>query len=258
MSEYQKLFSELRYEVWKVGFLNAFLNAAIAFFVSNIVMTLIKERYVYSVIPAAIVFAWSFIAKIRKYNLKRIEEGNPEVAEILRTANDNSDKDDLMVHALFLELMQKMETVTAGVFINAKQTTLKIILIAALAFIPVVITSFTPFLIMNNPLAGLSIQNILPGHQTLAPTTPIADAGNRDIYGNKDIMNLGNQKLDITATSSAGGVDFTKTSDATGNKFTYNDYPVQPSAEQTTAGTGGVATDSALINDYSCKTKKTC
>lgn len=257
MDNYKHVFRDLRYEVWKVGFLNAFLNAALIFFISNIILTIIKERYIYSIVPAAIVFLWSLISKLRQYTLKRIEEGNPEVADILRTANDNKDKDELMVHALFLDLMQKMETVTAGIFINPRTMLLKLGTIAVLAFIPLLITNFTPFLIMDNPLAGLTVQGIMEG-KPLAPITPIADEGQRDIYGNKDIITLGNEKLDITAVTGPGSIDFTKKTDASGNQFRSNDYPIDVQAEQTTAGTGGIASDSELINDYSCKTKKTC
>lgn len=259
MNEYDKVFSELRYEVLKVSALNAFLNAALAFFISNIVFTVIRERYIYSLVPAIIVFAISFFTKMRQYTLKRIEEGNPEVAEILRTAHDNAGKDNLLVHGLFMDLIQKMETVSAGVFIDAKQTTVKLGVIAFLAFVPLLITSFVPFLIVDNPLAGLSVQSILrPGSEVLAPTAAIGDAGNRDIYGNPEVVALGNEKLDITARSGGGGVDLSQKQDASGNSFRYNDYPVQPEAQQTTAGTGGKASDSALINEYSCKTKGQC
>lgn len=260
MNDYQNLFKDLRYEVWKVSFLNAFLNAAIAFFISNIICTLINTRYIFSLVPAIIVFIYSFWRKVRQYTLRKIEEGNPEVAEILRTAHDNKSNDSLLVHALFLELMQRMETVTAGVFIHPKRTLFKMLAIAILAFVPIIITSFLSFLIIDNPFAGadVAIRNALNGDEALAPVTPIDDAGDRDIYGNRDVVNLGNEKLDITTNSGAGGVDFTKTEDAQGRTFRQNDYPLDVSAEQTTAGTGGNVEESDLVNDYSCKTKGTC
>jgi hypothetical protein len=259
MSEYKRLFRDLQYEIWKVAFLSSFLNAAIAFFVSNIVFTFIKVSYLYSVVPAVIVFTWSFTRKVRKYTLRKIEEGNPEVAEILRTAHDNSHGDNLMVHALFLELMQKMETVTAGVFINPQRMVGKFFIIGVLAFIPILITSFMPFLIIENPLADFD-QAVRGSFEEspLAPILPIEDAGERDIYGDEDVLSLGNEKLDITAGSGAGGVDFTNPEAAGGNNFKYNDYPVAVEGEQTTAGTGGRESEGDLINDYSCKTKGTC
>lgn len=259
MSDYKRLFRELRYEVWKVSFLNAFLNAAIAFFLFNIIFTIIKERYVYSLIPALIVFAWSFMRMARRYTLRRIEEGNPEVAEILRTAHDNHTKDTLMVHALFLELMQKMETVSAGVFINPKRALVKVALIAVLAMTPLLITGFLPFLIIDNPLPGIesSIRGAL-GDEPLAPTTAIEDAANRDIYGDKDVIALGNEELDITAASGQGGVDFTNTEDASGRNFRYNDYPTNVQAEQAESCPGcSVDPNNAdLINSYSNRTRQ--
>jgi hypothetical protein len=257
MSDYQKLFKELRYEIWKVAFLNAFLNAAIAFFLSNIIFTLFRERYIYSFIPAVIVFAWSFIRMTRRYTLKRIEEGNPEVAEILRTAHDNSEKDNLMVHALFLELMQKMETVTAGVFISAKSAMFKVLLITVLAITPVIITGALPFLIMDNPLADSGGLGGVLGVGGLAPTGSVDDAGERDIYGEREVVQLGNEKLEITASSGSGGADFTQQDEANGRAFKYNDYPTDVQAEQTTAGTGGREEEASLINQYSNYTRNT-
>lgn len=259
MTEYKAVFRELRYEVWKVAFLNSFLNAAIIFFAGNIVCTLLNQPYWFSVFPAIIAFGISFVSGTKKYSLRRIEEGNPEVAEILRTAHDNSDKDNLVVHALFLELLQKMETVTAGVFINPKKALIKLVIIAGLAFIPLLITSFTPFLIIQEPFANVNLGFIAPKNNQLAPTGAIDDPGVRDIYGNSEVVQLGNQRLDITAASSSGGVDFSQTSAATGNQFKYNDYPVDPTAQQTTAGSGGSASDADLINKYSeCARSGTC
>lgn len=258
MNEYNRIFKELRHEVWKVGFLNAFLNAAIVFFVGNIVCTIIRVSFTYSIIPAFIVFLWSYFGMLRRYTLKRIEEGNPEVAEILRTANDNSKQDNLVVHALFLDLMQRMETVTTGIFINPRSTALKLAAIGALAFVPLLITNFTPVIILDNPFDGFNINLGVGSSDSLVPLGDVVDAPERDIYGDQDVLQLGNERLDITAGTSQGGIDFTNPDSASGNAFRYNDYPVTVDAEQTTAGTGGVAAESSLINDFSCKTKKTC
>ncbi len=256
--EYAKVFKELRWEVWKVATLNAVLNSAITFFACNVIFTFIGISYMWSIIPTVLVLIISFLAMARRYTLRRIEEGNPEVAEILRTAHDNSSHDSLMVHALFIELMQKMETVSAGVFVSPQRTLAKVLAIAILAFLPIVITSFLPFLIIENPLAGATtaVQEVFEG--PLVPIGDIEDPGNRDIYGDRDVVQLGNEKLQITAGSSGSGIDFSKTEEATGNKFRGNDYPTDIVAESTTAGTGGKAEESALVNDYSCKTKGTC
>lgn len=258
MSEYNKVFWELRYEVWKVSFLNAFLSGALAFFICNILFTIIKVSVLYSLIPAIIVFGFSLYRGLRRYTLRRIEEGNPEVAEILRTAHDNSSKDDLMVHALFIELLEKMETVSAGVFIDGQKTTMKLAVIALLAFTPLLITAYVPSLTLDNPLVNLPLPRVLGTQAPLAPILPITEDGERDISGEKDVLRLGDEELDIT-TAAGGGFDFGKPQDATEKQFKYNDYPIDIVAEQTDAGSGGVeSSESGLINDYSCKTKGTC
>lgn len=257
--DYKAVFRELRYEVTKVAFLNAFLSAAILFFAANIFCTIFKISFWYSLVPAALTFIFLFTRMMRRYTLRRIEEGNPEVREILRTANDNSGKSSLMVHALFLELMQKLETVSAGVFISMKSTTTKLFIIALLAFTPLLIVNYAPILITGNPIEAFNWDRTFEGaREALAPVTPIADAGGRDLLGDQDIIALGNERLDITASSSQGGVDFTNTGDATGRRSSYNDYPDQVDVEQTTAGTGGSVEDADLINSYSCRRTGTC
>jgi hypothetical protein len=259
--EYGGVFRDLHYEVFKVAFLNAFLNGAIVFFIGNVLATILRFSFWYSLVPAGIVFLLNIFLTMRRYTLRRIEEGNPEVSEILRTAHDNQSHDGILVQALFVELFEKMETVSAGVFIDAGKTVFKLLGIAALAFTPLLVANYAPFLILDEPLSQLGILNAQQNaRDALAPVLPIGDAGDRDLSGQKDVIDLGNERLDITTAASQGGVDFSNTGDANGREFTYNDYPEDVSAEQTRAGTGGGgdASERDLINDYSCKTKGTC
>jgi hypothetical protein len=249
MSDYKHVFRELRYEVIKVAFLNAFLTAAIVFFAANVLGTILKISFWYSLVPAGLVFFILFIRMMSRYTLRRLEEGNPEVRELLRTAADNQGTDSLLVHALFLELMQKLETVSAGVFISARSTTTKFLVIAALAFAPLLLVNYAPFMITGNPIEHLTWNDAVSGaKQALAPVIPIADATDRNLTGEKDILALGNDKLDITANAGQGSVDFSNPAAAQQKQFGYNDYPDQVDAQQTTAGSSLDTQDAALIN----------
>jgi hypothetical protein len=253
------VFSDLRYEVAKVAFLNSFLNAAIVFFVANVLGTIFQFSFWYSLIPAVLVFLLGLFLTMRNYSLRRIEEGNPEVSELLRTAHDNRGRDSLLVQALFVDLFEKMETVSAGVFIDAGKTVGKLIAIAALAFAPLLVVNFVPFLILDEPLAQLGFSGAAQqARNALAPVLPIGDAGDRDLAGQKDIVELGNERLDVRTAANQGGVDFSNTGEAQGREFQYNDYPEDVSAEQTGAGTGGSLKEGDLINDYSCRVRGTC
>ena len=64
---------------------------------------------------------------------------------------------------------------------------------------------------------------------------------------------LGNERLDITANTGQGGVDFTSTGDTTNRRFGYNDYPDVVSAENTQAGTGGAGQDQELAMAFFCR-----
>ncbi len=258
MEGYQNVFGELRYEVAKVAFLNSFLNGAIVFFVMNVLATVLHISFWYSLVPATIVLIIGTVYTLSRYSLKRLEDGNPEVREMLRTAHDNKGKDSLLVHALFVDLLEKMDTVSAGVFINAGKTVIKLVVIAALAFTPLLIVNYVPGLMLNQPLSNLGLGVSGAARSALAPILPIEDAGERNLSGERDIIALGDDKLDITAASSQGGVDFGNPDEAYGKQFRYNDYPDAVVAEQSEAGTGGALDEADLINDYSCRVKGTC
>jgi len=258
MEGYQNVFRELQYEVGKVAFLNAFLNGAIVFFVANVLCTILHISFWYSLVPAVVVVIVGMLVTLSRYSLRRLEDGNPEVREMLRTASDNRGHDSLLVHALFVDLLERMDTVSAGVFINAGKTVIKLIVIAALAFTPLLIVNYAPFLMLDQPFSALGLGAAGAVRTALAPILPIDEAGERNLTGERDVIALGNEKLDITAAASQGGVDFGNPNDAAGKQFKYNDFPDTVVAEQANAGTGGSLEEADLINEYSCRVKGTC
>ncbi len=259
----RRLFRELRREVAKAVFLNELMNAAIVFFAINIVLTIFNMSFWPSVAVAVVMLAWRTARGFRKAVLVEIERGNPEVHEILRTAYEYQRENTLMAQGLLYELQRKLSTVSTGVLIKPKTVMTKLIAIALLAFMPALIISFTPYLIQANPLQNVNLGSIVNNQTTtgikdfFAPTK--LNTTNLT-YGDAQMLNLGNDKLNVQVRSGGSQVSFDQVGNPQSKTFTYNNYPSDITPQAAAASTGGVysAEDVQLINDYACQTKGAC
>lgn len=142
MRSIRKLFDEVWLEVMKVIFINAMLNTIILFFIVHLAFSLFDLPLLWSVYVAIAYFVYVSIKLVRRVQLERIERLNPELREILRTANDNMDKDNLMVRAMFRELMLRMSNVSSGSFLDKKHLIIKVIAITCLSMLLATLATF--------------------------------------------------------------------------------------------------------------------
>jgi hypothetical protein len=261
MAAIHSLFDELKFELMKVAVLNAFLDATIVFLVSLLVCNVFGIRMLYPLIIAGVFFVIDTWRYARKLSLSYIEEKNPTLREMLRTAADNRASDNLMSHALFAEVIEKVRNVSSGTFLNFQRLLLKIgtvflvsAILISLAFFNVNIQKF------ENPLAGLEnrFSSLFHGGPDAAANeTGIGAAG--DIYGEASIAKLGQQQLDVKLSQNLNQIDFTsvKNADAASNPD-LEDYPVDVQAQASAAYTGGLedVNDRKTAAEYSQEVKK--
>ncbi|RME52572.1 hypothetical protein D6783_04285 [Candidatus Woesearchaeota archaeon] len=154
-------------EIIKVVFVNAMLNTVIFFFVIHLVFSLFSIRALWSIYAATAYFVYTTYKQVRKVRLHVIEEKNPQVREILRTANDNMDEDNLMVRAMFRDLMERMKTVSGGSFLEARVVVVKILIITFLSVAIVLLASFRVDLgLFDNPFDAVFAWWQQGGNQT--------------------------------------------------------------------------------------------
>src|SRR3989338_8046361 len=105
MKTVRSLFREVKVEIYKVCFLYSFLNAATAFLTVRLLITRVNiHLLLFPLIIGILTFVASMIYYTDKYGFKQLEEGNPQIKEMLRTASDNVDQSsNILVQALFLE-----------------------------------------------------------------------------------------------------------------------------------------------------------
>ncbi len=261
MAAINALLHELRYELLKVVALNAFLDAIILF----LILLLVGNIFGIGIaLPAGIAAAFFLInawRRARKLNLRYVEERNPELREMLRTAADNKASDSLMAHALFSEVIERVRGVSSGTFLNFQGLVTKIgitftlsIFILGLAFFNVNIQKF------ENPLAGMGgrLSALFPSGDA-EMENPVLEKGDEGIYGEPSIARLGDEQLDITLQRNLNQVDFTSVQQASPDSAeSLKDYPVDPAAKASQVYTGGLEdiNDRKTAADYSQEIKR--
>lgn len=231
----KNMFEEVKYELLKVLLLNVFLEAAVIFLAAHLVLSIFSMPLIYSGVIAAAYFGYRFYTESVKFNLKHIEERNPHLKEMLRTAADNQEADSLMAHALFAEVLKKMRKVSSGTFIN-----MEIILkrVGAIFVLSIVLVSLAFFNIdiarFDNPLqqpldrAGQFFRG-LTGEEL--PQEEI-DLGDDSLYGEARMADLSQEELDLQINPSLNQVDFTNIEDPDLSSETIEDFPGEAVAVQ--------------------------
>lgn len=170
------LLKELKYEVVKMVFLNTFLDMALLFLGLYLIFILLHFYPIFmALIPALIVFVVILRRRLNRFGLKSVEDKNPDIKEILRTAADNIDEDNFVVHQLHIELIRKMKNVTSSSFIKLGEVSTKIGVTLALSF-------FVIFLSANN-IYIVDLNKIFI--DTFIPTQKGKEGFGEDIYGDK-------------------------------------------------------------------------
>lgn len=140
----EKLLDQLKKEFIKVNSIQASLDALVFFLAANLVLFLFSLQVFSSfsnlqvLVPVTLVFFVADLAyRARKYSLEIYEQENPELQEILRTARDNIDRENIASQALFDEVLKRARNVTSDSIIPSKRIVQKILAVGALSFLTV-------------------------------------------------------------------------------------------------------------------------
>lgn len=263
MKTIRSLFREVKVEIYKVAFLYSFLNAATVFLLLELILSFFHVSILFPIIVAVLTFIASMIHYLDKIGFKHIEEGNPQIKEMLRTAHDNVDQSsNILVQALFLELAQKMRTVSTGPLLESNRLFLRIVIISILTFLIVFSSSFGIYLdVVNLPfgqtLFGSQQQNKFTPH--LKPNqTMIEDLGFNDsglILGDDSVAKLNNEQINLQLTPEMKEMDFNKEKDLEDRQFQRNNYPVEVSAQSAETADNDIPKESELAKAYSLQVK---
>ena len=257
MAAIKSLLNELTYEMFKVIVLNAFLDGVIFFLALLLVLSVFGMGLTLPALASIIFVVADVWWHARRISLRYIEEKNPDIREMLRTAADNKEDDSLMAHALFDEVISRARRVSSGTFLDFRKLSTKIgalfvlsMVLVSLAFFNVNIQKF------ENPLAGFG--GTLKGYwDGITGQANFSNPGLKegdDILGDPSIAKLGNEQLDITLQQNLNQIDFSNVQSADPSASgDLKDYPTGVEAKASEAYTGGLEdiTDRKTAADYS-------
>lgn len=140
----EKLLEQLKREFIKVNLIQASLDSLLFFLASNLVLFSLSIRVFEAVSNIQMLVGATFIFLVadlgyRTYNyrLEIYEEKNPQLQEVLRTARDNIDQQNVVSQALFDEVVDRARSVSSESIIPSKEIIQKILAVGILSFLTV-------------------------------------------------------------------------------------------------------------------------
>lgn len=261
MQPIRSMFNEVQFELVKLILLNVFLSSIIVFLIADFVALIFSMPIWYVVILSVIYFIITFVMEVRKISVHYVEQKNPELREILRTAKDNMGEDTIMAHALFYEVLEKMKRISSGTFLDFKKLVLKIgaifvlaIILVSLAFFNVNIAKFEdPLSVPLRAIGGFFGK--LTGQDVQA-----ADKATDDVFGDPSMAKLGNNQLVATVNPSLSSPDFNNIDPSAPSNNPLADIGADGQVGFNTPGTGAGSTlsDKELqrVDNYWTSTQK--
>lgn len=245
MEPIKRLFKELGGEVYKLIILESLLNAGILFFFLLLLFNFLQWGVVLPFVLSIGFLFWSISYKAKTFQLKAVEEQNPQVKEILRTARDNMNTENMLTLALFNELIEKMKTVSVGYLIDEKKVMTKLFVVGVLAFFSIYIMTADLWDIR------FDVDNFL--RRPPKPIPPIQLNESNDIYGEIRVAKLGNEVLTIQINPTLSDIDFSKVSDAEKRDLNLNAFPVEVEAASDKASGEDKPKEFKLAKEYNLR-----
>lgn len=231
MEPIKALFNEVKLEMLKVALIYSFLDSIMVFFIVYFVVSFFNIKFLYSLlIPGvitAIFFAINFVTRINKLRLKTMEDANPQVKEMLRTAHDNMGEENLMMVALFEELKGKMKTVSSGNLLESKRIIIRIVSAVVVVFLIIFVSAFDVNLKkIDIPFEKLRFMSGNNGvNYGEGNITDLVFNETDVVYGDASIAKLGNEKLDLDMNPTMSEIDFNKVGEAEDEELREGEVP---------------------------------
>ncbi|MFH1072147.1 MAG: hypothetical protein V1743_01835 [Nanoarchaeota archaeon] len=251
MANIKQLFWELKLEVLKIALFKSFLNAIIFFLALNIIFSLFEAKFYYALILAFLFFAVNTYLSYSAVTLKRIEDKNPEVREMLRTAKDNMGQDNIMIRALHAELLSKAKRIYTGNIMEYKSFILKVFIIGVLTIGTIFLATLNIHIgEIGNPLDRFSFNRGSYGLDVPVDLSDSSLISSDDIYGDARIAKLGNEVINLNLNPSMSEMDLNKLKDEEDISLSKNTYPVEVKAQGAALVGEKKPEESELVNAY--------
>jgi len=218
--KFNKLLKELNSTIISEEIFVKFLYAIIIYLSLLLILTLTPISRTFAFLTSLIYFIVVMVLEWKKDKIEEVEQSYPNLKEEITTARDNIKVNNPIVDALKKEIKEKVKYVRSSTFFPLKRVYVSFAIIVLLSFGIVFITS-------NSITAKKFITNDLPGLLSFGGKTPLNGTFNDsyatnitdDIYGEADILQLGNKQLDIRLMPSSYEISVREEGEFKGKTF---------------------------------------
>jgi len=244
-----EMFMEIDKERFKVTLLNSVVNAVMAFLILQFALSFFGIPFYINLVSIPVVFFISMRYYLRKYDIGYVGKNDPSVVEILKTAKDNIRKENVIVEMFFRDVTQKARNISIDRLLSMKFLTARI----AIVFVFMVLLVMFPAKEVGPGIAGFFGDVFSNG---------ISDVGSigfndpNDIYGDPELINLGNEKLQINIQPSNNEIDFSQFKEIDKKEFSRNPFPTEAEAVVDTPSNEKEPEDFELIKEYNLRIRK--
>lgn len=200
----EKLLKRLKREFIKVNLLQACLDTLLVFMSANLVIFLFSinvtsyfTNFQFLIGLSAVTFFVDLAYRSKNYRLEIYEEKNPELHEILRTARDNLEQNNIVSQAMFDELMERSRSVTSESIIPSKKIVQKIVAVGILSFLTVT-SGIADFQIIQESGGELipDVRNIVEGQNGENDDFQLRNGS--EIYGDAQNIDVSDQLVNFS------------------------------------------------------------
>lgn len=238
MNSRMDMFKEVRGELLKVLLLNNLLNASIVFLALTLILRILSIPYIIPLTISIIYLILVMFIGIRKISMKYVEEKNPNLKEMLRTAYDNREIKNIVVDALFNDVIGAISKISSGTFIDFKKFFTKVGAIFILAMVLVALGFFNINIsVVGNPLQKpiSTIENFFKGLTGIGVNETNLEMLDEDMYGQPRMAKLSIEETNIEITPTLSALNFQDVEEADPEDKNIKDYPGEAVAKESEA-----------------------
>lgn len=206
---------EAKRSITQIVVFNSVIDALVMFLIILLICTFFTLPGWWALVAAGIYGIVHLRGNLKDVSFNSIEEKFPHLKEQLITAADNVKENNEIVDALNAEVLQKMRDVRTSSFLNFGKLTREIAVMAIISFIIIGTSAFNvKFLDINDVMKELKDFKPFKEYDINQELLEYEESQNlSEILGEKSVLELGKQQLDLQINPIMSDVDIGKVKD---------------------------------------------
>ncbi len=230
MKPIEEAFLELKRAISLLDLFDLFYNTTFAFLFSFFLFMLAHINWQWAFLPSIFFFLFYGWFKFKQNKFLRTEQTTPDLAEKLRTAADNLDKENQINQELQEEVIRDLRKVETVKFLDFKELSIKTTLLFTLALLILVVSYLDvgfdlPQLSQKIQEPVQSLKERISGQDVPSVDRKISEGNLSSVLGNKSLALLGKKEVVLQLNPLQSEADFENVGDTSQKDFNPPEYP---------------------------------